>query len=191
MQCDVLRAGFRTLLGEMQIEPIVAAQADSLRLKLRLHTSVDLLIADVYQLSEALEIASEYQLPLLVIAPTLAQGLAIAHDEAFRGVMALPLTTRALLNALRAVVRGERFLPLDVFLPLADARLSIREQELIALDLHDVPTEDIARWMEVALFTLYTYRNRLRKKLRQIDPTALPEWAAEWLRRFPGRRATR
>src|SRR5262249_27028632 len=153
---------------------------------LRLRTDMELLIADTYQLTEAVEIAREYRLPLLVIAPTVAQGLAIAHDEAFRGVVALPLTRRALADALTAVRMGGRFLPPDVFLPLAGARLSVREQQLIALDLHDVPTEDSARWMEVALFTLYTYRNRIRKKLRRIEPAELPAWAVDWLRRFPG-----
>jgi DNA-binding NarL/FixJ family response regulator len=186
MLCDLMRAGLRVLLADMGVEVVAVAQADALRRALRLRANTELLIVDIYQLTEAVEIAREYRLPILVIAPTLADGLAIANDEQFRGVVALPLVQRALADALAAVIMGERFLPLDVFLPLAGAGLSVREQELIALDLHDVPTEAIARWMDVALFTLYTYRNRIRKKLRKLDPAEWPEWVVEWLRRFPG-----
>lgn len=191
MLCDLLRAGLRALLADMRVESIAAADAAALRRELRLQPAADVLIADAFQLAEAVALAAEHGLPLLVIAPTLAHGLSIAHDEAFGGVIALPLTARALAGALAAVAQGERFLPMDVLRPLADDRLSLRERQLIALDLRDVPTEDIARWMEVKPLTLYTYRNRLRKKLRRFDPGDLPDLAREWLRRFPGQRNTR
>jgi DNA-binding NarL/FixJ family response regulator len=186
MLCDLLRAGLRVLLADMGVDVVAVAQAEPLRSTLELRTNVDLLVIDTYQLTEAVEIASEYQLPIMVIAPTLADGLMIANNEQFRGIVALPLSQRALADALAAVMMGQRFLPLDVFLPLTGVGLSEREQELIALDLHNVPTEAIARWMEVALLTIYTYRNRLRKKLRKLDQAVWPEWAVEWLQRFPG-----
>lgn len=186
MLCDLLRAGLRVLLADMGIDVVAVAQAEPLRKTLSLRTNVDLLIVDIYQLTEAVEIAGEYQLPIMVIAPTLADGLMIANNEQFRGVVALPLSQSALADALAAVMMGERFLPLDMFLPLAGVGLSVREQELIALDLHNVPTEAIARWMEVALLTIYTYRNRIRKKLRKLEPPVWPEWVVEWMQRFPG-----
>lgn len=191
MLCDLLRAGLRALLADLGVEAVAAADAAALRRELRLHPAADVLIADAFQLAEAVALAAERGLPLLVITPTLAHGLSIAHDEAFGGVIALPLTARALAGALAAVVQGERFLPLDVLRPIADDRLSLRERQLIALDLRDVPTDDIARWMEVKPLTLYTYRNRLRKKLRRFDPADLPDLAREWLRRFPGQTTSR
>ena len=70
--------------------------------------------------------------------------------------------------------------------PLPGTGLSLRDRVLMSLDLEDIPTEEIAQWMKVKLYTLYTYRNRIRKKLLKLDRSEHPAWVTAWLRRFPG-----
>ena len=183
-RCDLIRAGLHVLLTDMGAEVISAAYAEALRRALRWRSNVDLLISDADQAAEALAVAREHKLPLLVIAPTVARGVAIASDEQVQAVVTLPVSQKVLADALATVMAGERYLPVETPRHLSGARLTEREQELVALDLQGIPAATSARWMRVETYTIYTYRSRIRKKLLKMSE--LPDWAVTWLRRFPG-----
>src|SRR5437762_2155087 len=53
MLCDLLRTGLRVLLADMGVDVVAVAQAEPLRRTLHLRTNVELLIVDIYQLTEA------------------------------------------------------------------------------------------------------------------------------------------
>jgi DNA-binding NarL/FixJ family response regulator len=184
--CDLIRAGLRALLSEMGAEVLAAASAEALQPTLRLWTNIELLVADADQIAEAVELGEELRLPLLVVAPTVARGVAVAGHEQVKGVVTLPLAQGVLAEALASVVLGERYLSFELAPSLEGAELTEREQQLVALDLQDVPTEESARWMGVETGTTYTYRSRIRRKLRKLAPSERPEWVAAWLQRFPG-----
>lgn len=184
--CDLMRAGLQVVLAEMGVEVVVAAGAAALRQTLRAQRDVDLLVCDDDQLGEAIVVAKEYRLPLLVIAPTMIRALAIAGTRQVQGVVTLPTSRATLAEALDTIVVGERYLPFELAPGLSGVQLSERERELVGLDLQDVPTEEIARWMRIEVYTVYTYRSRIRKKLRKLDSAGQPHWVSAWLRRFPG-----
>ena len=184
--CDLTRAGLEVLLTALGAEVIAVTSAATLRDALRVRAVADMLVADAGHVEEAIALAREHRLPLLVIAPTLGRGLAIAGDVHVTGVLTFPVAQSALSDALETIAIDERYLPFDPEPDLTGAQLSTREQEIVALDLQHVATEEIAQWMGVEVATTYSYRSRIRRKLRRLEPSEQPEWAAAWLGLFSG-----
>lgn len=184
--CDLIRTGVLSLLNELGIEVEAAPDAAGMRQILQVRSAPHLIVGDVWSYADVQVLAAERHLPMLLIAPTMISALGLVSSDQVQGILSLPVSRELLSEAVDTLLMGERFTSFDVTLRFPDASLSLREQELVGLELQDVPIEEIGRWMGIAIRTIYTYRCRIRKKLRQIPLADLPEWASIWLRRFPG-----
>ena len=144
--------------------------------------------------------ASSWNLPLLVIATSLAEALQLApqlREVAKRfGAIGLVIDHPALektvppavAQTIAQIMVGETSLPDGLDAPFADAPLAPKERELVTLEMLGYTGKALARRMNIDEGTVRNHRVRVRTKFN-LDPTIpITEWAEAWWFRHYGQR---
>ncbi|MFP4438844.1 MAG: response regulator [Chloroflexaceae bacterium] len=186
----VISVGLRGLLTAAGAQVLLDANSALNLRRTLMHMRINLLVVAAGDYAEAAPIAAEYSLPMVVIASTLAEGLAISAriDETSPvGVLVITdeLAPQALAKVLRTVVAGERYVPARLAAPFAGSPLSPQEQALLVLDLQESSTREIAQRLGVTPETVHHYRTRMCRKLDVAAPAELRHWAEQWWRGQP------
>jgi DNA-binding NarL/FixJ family response regulator len=139
------------------------------------------LVADSGAQSAAAALATEFKVPLIVVALTLTAAYRALDSVA--GVVVDGSIPQTLSAALAAVVAGQRYRDPALDEPFAGGVLSRQEQELALLLLRGWPTDAIARQLNVQPQTVREYRSRVYAKLAVSNLDQLREWLDTWTSR--------
>lgn len=114
-----------------------------------------------------------------------AEYVRAAMDVGARGYLLKDQPAEEVVAAIRAVVAGGRHFPPAAGTPPADAGLTPREREVLALIAEGLSSREIGERLEMGVRTVETHRTSLRRKLGLGSLAALVRYAIE-RRRPPG-----
>ena len=194
MLCDITREGL--------LHCIPAAGGEVLRAgthvaALNYHVlwgSAAIVITEAASLDMAARLIAADPIPLLVIAQHLTEGLASVNHPARPSVMAMPLSMAALTDGMTTLASGERFVPTSLRSPFAGTSLSVREQEVLCLDMQMLDSAGIAAQLHLTVSTLRQHRQNIADKLQlsgrtpaDIRRRAEQLWRRTWHAQVPER----
>jgi DNA-binding NarL/FixJ family response regulator len=165
-----LREAFATAGSIVRVD---STSADALRPMLA-QWRVAALVADSGAQSAAAALASEFRLPLLVVALTLTAAYRALDNVA--GVVVDGNIPQTIAAALAAVSAGERYRDPALDVPFASSGLTRQEQELVRLLVRGWSTDAIAKQLKFQPQTVREYRSRIYGKLAVSDLDQLREW---------------
>lgn len=163
-----------------------ATSAETIRRALR-GVRITSLVAAAGDQAEATAAAHEHDVPLVLIASTLAEGLAVidlADEHVPIGIVAATddAAPQSLAKALQAVATGKRFVLPELTSPFVGSPLSPQEQALVMLDVQARPTRESAERLGVEPDTIHHYRTRICRKLGVQGVPEIRRWAEQWWR---------
>jgi DNA-binding NarL/FixJ family response regulator len=168
---ELLRSGLRAQIAAAgMLVRIEAVSATILRAALP-QLQVATLVADDHVQTEAVAIARDFQLPLVIIALTITAGYrAIEHAQ---GVVIDPVAPDILACALLRVVNGQTYHDPLLEQPLAPGVLTKTEQKVVLRLLQGLRIDAIAEELGVQIDTVYQHRSHIYAKLGVTDLEAI------------------
>ncbi len=161
---------------------------------------VSVLIAAASEWRAALDLARESRVPLLLVAATVDEGLTVMslarteppHGPAVSIIVDDDLEPHELQKILNVIIQGEQYADptlsgsdnvpqpanlLEVLrVELRDTELSARDLEFLALELQDLPPEEIAQRLSIKVESVYTARSRICSKVDVGSIFELRQW---------------
>lgn len=194
------REGMRVLLEAAGAHVAVAAPEMPLVRHALAQFRVSILIAAASEWRAALDLALEAAVPLLLVAATVDEALTVVNLTRFEPQHVLPvsiiidddLDPHELRGVLDVIVGGGHYVDSalsvsDNALPqanllevlrvtLRDTELSARDLEFLALEMQDLPPEQIAQRLAIKVESVYTARSRICHKLEVGSIFELRQW---------------
>lgn len=194
------RAGLRILLEAAGVHVAIAAPTLPIVRQAPGRLRVSVVIVAAAEAHMARELAQESAVPLLLVAATLDEGrtvLSLVAPESQPGVPVRiivddDLDPHALHNVLDVIARGGGWIDpalsvlttglepvhgLEVLrVALRDTGLSARDLEFLALELQDLPPDEIAQRLSIKVESVYTARSRICQKIDVGSIFELRQW---------------
>jgi DNA-binding NarL/FixJ family response regulator len=168
---ELLRSGLRAQVAAAgMLVRVEATNASILRTALP-QLQVAALIADDHVQVDAIAIAHDFQLPLIIVALTITAGYR-AIDHAC-GVIIDPVAPDILANALLHVVNGQSYHDPLLDQPIAPGILTKTEQKVALRLLQGLRVDAIAEELAVQVDTVYQHRSHIYAKLEMTDLEAI------------------
>lgn len=169
------RALIQLLAGRLQeTTATLSCQAVSVATlrTLLVHVQADLVLCDASALPNALSVATEYQLPLIVVAMSLSAAWA-APDTL--GAIVVEPEPEQLGRAVAAISAGERYRDPLLALVSQQLQLSAAEERLLPYILRETPLEDTAEQLTLSYDSVRKARSTL---LQRLDVRSVAELRA-------------
>lgn len=192
----IFREGLKRLLAEQGEYDVIAEASDASEALRRVREQeFDVALLDVNMPGRSgLEMlpslrAERPALPIVVLSMYPAEQYALrAFQAGASGYVTKDMDARELIDSIRKVARGERYMPsvvVDLLLDggsraadsAAHKRLSSREYEIMLLIVRGVRLTEIGRQMYLSVKTVSTYRARILKKLCIASNAELARYA--------------
>jgi DNA-binding NarL/FixJ family response regulator len=181
---SVTRIGLYHLIAASGVTTILEAASLAVLAQILAAMEVHVLAAAAPDAPAAIVHAQAAQVPLLLLATTVLEGLAVVDSPCTvpLGVViadegALP----TLMAGLNRVAAGQPYLPRELIAPLAGSPLTAREQAVVVLDLQELPVEAIATRLSLTADSVHRYHNRIYQKLGLRGLVEVRQWAAAWI----------
>jgi DNA-binding NarL/FixJ family response regulator len=164
---ELLRAGLHgQLTAAGGIVRVEAIGADILRATLA-HLRVAVLVADDHVQADAVKVAEEFGLPLLIVALTLTAGYRAA--DIAQGVVVDPIAPDVLATALMALADGRCYRDPLLDMPIAPGTLTKTEHKILVRLLRGMRVDAIAAELTIQPDTVYQHRSHIYTKLGVTD----------------------
>jgi len=184
-----VREGLKALLEKAGASAsLKTIHASHVQAMLKAETGVVAIVTTLADLPEIQTFIRERDVPVLCLASTLRDGLALVdlarQAELKMGIVVeSPLdeaeTLSRLRAALQALAHGQESIPNELRQPFAALRLSPQEQSVLALEVQGLSQNDIADRLGIEAASVRQYRTRLAQKL-EVENQTLRDWAEAW-----------
>ena len=181
-QGGALRAGLRHLLRDGAHHVVVETTSLVVLDATAATQNVDVAVVDAALVPFAHTANTSLDMPLIVVASTVAEALHLAADANVPRLLLAPVAQHDLYAALRASQTGDIYRPPSLAAPFRGSPLTPREQALVALQLQERTTGQIAVALGIEEQSVRASRARIYDKLGVTSPLGLQHWAETWWR---------
>ena len=152
--------------------------------------SITALVTTLADLPSLQVLAHAQDLPVLCIASTLAEGLALADlaqriEQPCLGIVMESLkeetaTPSQIAAALKELALGVTAIPRALLQPFGTTTLSPQEQTVLTLEVQGLSSREISDRLKIEPNSVRQYRMRLRQKLDLPEEQPFSAWAEVW-----------
>lgn len=174
ISCPALCEGVAGQFAKLRCDVVQGAQFYDLQLELR-SAPAGLLVTDQASYADALCIASEQQLPIALIAPTVLNAFGVLDDRRLSGLIIPPLSPGLFADLLSSILANGRYRPRLVHAHLLGVQLTPKEHQLLQLRFAGHTIDETADLMAIDVDTAARYERRIRERFEQIERK--PPWS--------------
>lgn len=187
VRSHLLRSGLREMAMVAGVEVLLeTASHQDVMQSLRGIFSPTAIVSISDDLDYLAPITSHYNIPLVLVARTLLNGLELVNDVRVQGLLVEDIaddTAMAplLVTALHSVSGGQRYVVPVLKEPFADTSLTPREREILVMVARGYTISEMRAMLNHSRRTLDTYRQRIANKIgRDLTSQTAREWIEQW-----------